>query len=174
MPALNGRVPTRRRIIRSRNSNPSAWEGSRRAYRYSLIDRDLLSTPASGRLRAVCDVRVASVHPSISDIIVVCYGGASSIHVERERRRQMIQLIIAPLIATDKLDWRRLYDGYAAFYKVPMNDVIADRVCFHSQGVHNGSPLYHRFIGWSRIDGGEVTRRMGPSSDAARPQRSTR
>ena len=24
--------------------------------------------------------------------------------------------------------WRRLFDGYAAFYKVPMNDVIAGRV----------------------------------------------
>src|SRR6202050_4906114 len=40
----------------------------------------------------------------------------------------MTQLAIAPPIATDKLDWRRLYDGYAAFYKVPMNDAIADRV----------------------------------------------
>jgi GNAT superfamily N-acetyltransferase len=28
----------------------------------------------------------------------------------------------------EKLDWRRLYRGYAAFYKMPMNDVIADRV----------------------------------------------
>jgi GNAT superfamily N-acetyltransferase len=40
----------------------------------------------------------------------------------------MTQLAIAPPIATDKPDWRRLYDGYAAFYKVPMNDAIADRV----------------------------------------------
>ena len=40
----------------------------------------------------------------------------------------MTQLAIAPPIATDKPDWRRLYDGYAAFYKVPMTDAIADRV----------------------------------------------
>jgi len=40
----------------------------------------------------------------------------------------MTQLIIASPIAGDKLDWRRLYHGYAAFYKMPMNDVIADRV----------------------------------------------
>ncbi len=40
----------------------------------------------------------------------------------------MTQLAIAPPVATDKPDWRRLYDGYAAFYKVPMNDAIADRV----------------------------------------------
>jgi len=30
--------------------------------------------------------------------------------------------------AADKADWRRLYDGYAAFYKVPMSDEIANRV----------------------------------------------
>jgi GNAT superfamily N-acetyltransferase len=40
----------------------------------------------------------------------------------------MTQLIIASPIATDKPDWRRLFDGYAVFYKIPMNDAIADRV----------------------------------------------
>ena len=40
----------------------------------------------------------------------------------------MSQITIAPPIAADKPDWRRLYDGYARFYKKPMNNVIADRV----------------------------------------------
>ena len=40
----------------------------------------------------------------------------------------MTQLTIAPPVAADKPDWRRLYGAYATFYKVPMNDVIADRV----------------------------------------------
>lgn len=29
---------------------------------------------------------------------------------------------------SDKTDWRRLYDGYAAFYKMPMTDETAERV----------------------------------------------
>lgn len=29
---------------------------------------------------------------------------------------------------SDKADWRRLYDGYAAFYKMPMTDETAERV----------------------------------------------
>jgi GNAT superfamily N-acetyltransferase len=41
---------------------------------------------------------------------------------------EMSQLTIAPPIAKDKADWRRLYDGYATFYKMPMNDPIVDRV----------------------------------------------
>ena len=40
----------------------------------------------------------------------------------------MSQLTIAPPVAADKPAWRRLYDAYATFYKVPMNDAIADRV----------------------------------------------
>ncbi len=30
--------------------------------------------------------------------------------------------------ARDQAGWRRLYDGYATFYKRPMNDQMADRV----------------------------------------------
>jgi GNAT superfamily N-acetyltransferase len=40
----------------------------------------------------------------------------------------MTHLIVASPVPADKSDWRRLYEGYAAFYKMPMNDVIADRV----------------------------------------------
>jgi GNAT superfamily N-acetyltransferase len=40
----------------------------------------------------------------------------------------MSQITIGTPVATDKPEWRRLYDGYAAFYTVPMNDAIADRV----------------------------------------------
>jgi len=40
----------------------------------------------------------------------------------------MSEIMIGTPVATDKPEWRRLYDGYAAFYKVPMNDEIADRV----------------------------------------------
>lgn len=40
----------------------------------------------------------------------------------------MTEITIAPPIAADKADWRRLYEGYATFYKVPMNDAIAERV----------------------------------------------
>jgi GNAT superfamily N-acetyltransferase len=29
---------------------------------------------------------------------------------------------------SDKADWRRLYDGYAAFYNMPMTDETAERV----------------------------------------------
>ncbi|MBV8654182.1 MAG: GNAT family N-acetyltransferase, partial [Alphaproteobacteria bacterium] len=40
----------------------------------------------------------------------------------------MSEITIAPPVATDKADWRRLYEGYATFYKMPMTDAIADRV----------------------------------------------
>jgi GNAT superfamily N-acetyltransferase len=40
----------------------------------------------------------------------------------------MDEITIAPPQAGDKADWRRLYEGYATFYKRPMNDDIADRV----------------------------------------------
>jgi GNAT superfamily N-acetyltransferase len=40
----------------------------------------------------------------------------------------MDDITIAPPQAGDKADWRRLYEGYATFYKRPMNDAIADRV----------------------------------------------
>jgi GNAT superfamily N-acetyltransferase len=53
----------------------------------------------------------------------------------RSRRRMgkigafpMSDITIAAPVAADKTDWRRLYDGYAAFYKRPMDDAIADRV----------------------------------------------
>jgi GNAT superfamily N-acetyltransferase len=40
----------------------------------------------------------------------------------------MSQITISTPVAADEAGWRRLYDGYAAFYKVSMNDEIADRV----------------------------------------------
>jgi GNAT superfamily N-acetyltransferase len=40
----------------------------------------------------------------------------------------MDDITIAPPRASDKADWRRLYEGYATFYKMPMSDEIADRV----------------------------------------------
>ena len=40
----------------------------------------------------------------------------------------MDNITIAPPQAGDKADWRRLYEGYATFYKRPMNDEIAERV----------------------------------------------
>jgi GNAT superfamily N-acetyltransferase len=38
------------------------------------------------------------------------------------------QIAISTPVARDKAGWRRLYDGYTAFYKMPTNDEIADRV----------------------------------------------
>lgn len=38
----------------------------------------------------------------------------------------MSKITIAPPTAHDAEDWRRLYDGYADFYQVPMNDQIAE------------------------------------------------
>jgi GNAT superfamily N-acetyltransferase len=38
------------------------------------------------------------------------------------------QITISTPVAADKAGWRRLYDGYTAFYKMPTNDEIADRV----------------------------------------------
>ena len=40
----------------------------------------------------------------------------------------MDDITIASPREADKQDWRRLYEGYATFYKMPMNDEIADRV----------------------------------------------
>jgi hypothetical protein len=40
----------------------------------------------------------------------------------------MSQITISTPVAADKADWRRLYDGYTAFYKMPASDEIADRV----------------------------------------------
>ncbi len=40
----------------------------------------------------------------------------------------MAEISIAPPRPEDYPDWRRLYDGYAAFYKMPMDDAIAGRV----------------------------------------------
>jgi GNAT superfamily N-acetyltransferase len=40
----------------------------------------------------------------------------------------MDDITIAPPRLADKQDWRRLYEGYATFYKMPMSDEIADRV----------------------------------------------
>jgi GNAT superfamily N-acetyltransferase len=40
----------------------------------------------------------------------------------------MSQITISTPVAADQADWRRLYDGYTAFYKMPTNDEIADRV----------------------------------------------
>src|SRR5436309_5848520 len=40
----------------------------------------------------------------------------------------MSDITIARPVAADKPDWRRLFEGYATFYKRPMTDAIADRV----------------------------------------------
>jgi ribosomal protein S18 acetylase RimI-like enzyme len=40
----------------------------------------------------------------------------------------MNDIDIAPPREADKPGWRRLYDGYAAFYKAPMNDAVAETV----------------------------------------------
>jgi GNAT superfamily N-acetyltransferase len=40
----------------------------------------------------------------------------------------MDDIVIAPPQPPDQVDWRRLFDGYAAFYKTPMDDAIAGRV----------------------------------------------
>jgi GNAT superfamily N-acetyltransferase len=40
----------------------------------------------------------------------------------------MTSVEISPPIAADQPGWRRLYEGYAAFYKMPMTDAIAERV----------------------------------------------
>ena len=40
----------------------------------------------------------------------------------------MSEITITAPIAADKADWRRLYDGYATFYKMPMTDAVAERV----------------------------------------------
>ena len=37
-------------------------------------------------------------------------------------------LSIRPITAQDRADWDRLYQGYAAFYKVPQDDAMRDRV----------------------------------------------
>jgi GNAT superfamily N-acetyltransferase len=42
--------------------------------------------------------------------------------------RRMSELTVARPDAADKPEWRRLYEGYATFYKMPMSDAIADRV----------------------------------------------
>jgi GNAT superfamily N-acetyltransferase len=40
----------------------------------------------------------------------------------------MAEISIAPPRPDDYPDWRRLYEGYASFYKMPMDDAIAGRV----------------------------------------------
>jgi GNAT superfamily N-acetyltransferase len=40
----------------------------------------------------------------------------------------MIELTIAPPVAADKPDWRRLYDGYTIFYKRQPSDAVAETV----------------------------------------------
>jgi GNAT superfamily N-acetyltransferase len=40
----------------------------------------------------------------------------------------MDDIIIAPPRSRDYADWRRLYEGYATFYNMPMHDDIAQRV----------------------------------------------
>jgi GNAT superfamily N-acetyltransferase len=40
----------------------------------------------------------------------------------------MAEITIGPPHAEDFADWRRLYEGYATFYKMPMNDEIAGTV----------------------------------------------
>lgn len=40
----------------------------------------------------------------------------------------MADIVIAPPRAQDFADWRRLFEGYATFYKMPMTDQIAGAV----------------------------------------------
>jgi GNAT superfamily N-acetyltransferase len=40
----------------------------------------------------------------------------------------MAEISIAPPRPEDYVDWRRLYEGYATFYKMPIDDAIAGRV----------------------------------------------
>jgi GNAT superfamily N-acetyltransferase len=40
----------------------------------------------------------------------------------------MADIVIAPPRAQDFTDWRRLFEGYATFYKMPMTDQIAGTV----------------------------------------------
>lgn len=40
----------------------------------------------------------------------------------------MEEITIGPPQAQDYADWRRLFEGYATFYKMPMDDAIAGRV----------------------------------------------
>lgn len=40
----------------------------------------------------------------------------------------MADIVIAPPRAQDFADWRRLFEGYATFYKMPMTDQIAGTV----------------------------------------------
>jgi GNAT superfamily N-acetyltransferase len=40
----------------------------------------------------------------------------------------MDDLTIAPPRRGDKAEWQRLYEGYAAFYRMPMDDAVAGRV----------------------------------------------
>ena len=40
----------------------------------------------------------------------------------------MEEITIGPPREADFADWRRLYEGYATFYKMPMNDAIAGTV----------------------------------------------
>ena len=55
----------------------------------------------------------------------------------------MDDITIAPPQAGDKADWRRLYEGYATFYKRPMNDDIAERVW---SWVTGGSGVLEAFV----------------------------
>jgi GNAT superfamily N-acetyltransferase len=40
----------------------------------------------------------------------------------------MTEVTIAPPVAADKPDWRRLFDGYTIFYKRQPNDAVAETV----------------------------------------------
>jgi GNAT superfamily N-acetyltransferase len=40
----------------------------------------------------------------------------------------MTEVTIAPPVAADKADWRRLFDGYTIFYKRQPNDMVAETV----------------------------------------------
>jgi GNAT superfamily N-acetyltransferase len=57
----------------------------------------------------------------------------------------MDDIAIGAPVATDKPDWRRLFGGYAAFYRMPMDDEIADRVWgWINDPVHNVEALVAR------------------------------
>src|SRR5450755_4041480 len=40
----------------------------------------------------------------------------------------MVAIAIAPPVAADKPDWRRLYEGYTTFYKRTLTDEVAETV----------------------------------------------
>jgi GNAT superfamily N-acetyltransferase len=58
-----------------------------------------------------------------------CYAVTGTIaQTARGIKPSMQEITIGPPRASDYADWRRLFEGYATFYKRPMNDEIASTV----------------------------------------------